>query len=635
MTAANNEPKASKEGSVKLIGLVVGIVTALAALLVDGELELTLFMASAVIAALASFDAALDRRAHGFWPWLMVSIGVVAKTIPTVLSRLGDEVGASAERSDHLGTVLIGVCCAVAVVILARPPRGAHHRNRLTAITVLVGAMAAFAGLSAAFGGLGDFASRRSAWIFEGIGWATAGMILAAAVIAIASARGPSRSLAAVLVGAIAVAVLSARTAAGTSHDLGWWALAFMLLALGSLGAPIANLGRDAGRRPSLAPMAVAVLGAVFGVQAAIMAAGDSGTWGPGVFVLPVISIALLLVGIPLYRWGASPDAEVDEAKAEVFEMFADSQIDGDAMAIPDLAPIPETARKAPVEASAPIGVPSSTASAFSQAVVPKDPAPAPAPEPVTAPIERAAPLPRVPVDPAPAPTPVTSPPVVAPAPVEPTPVPAPEPVAPAPAPVPVPAEAPAPVPTAPPAAEPVAAPAPAEPVQPAAEALAPHLVDPTTGLLSAAGLQARLIEAFTAPRGAGEVSILMIALRNLPAVEQAEGRVASAQATAEIARRFREHMPEAHTARFATDAFCALIDGSHQDAQTIINRCAEVLSEMLEPIHIGDKHIEIDVAASMAQCYAGEDVGSFVGRANLGLERAVAAVAPSLVAMP
>lgn len=183
---------------------------------------------------------------------------------------------------------------------------------------------------------------------------------------------------------------------------------------------------------------------------------------------------------------------------------------------------------------------------------------------------------------------------------------------------------------------QPTPTPAPTQPAATAPSEPPPtHLVDPTTGLLSSAGLQERLLAAFAVPRGAGDVSILMIALRNLTAVEQSEGRVGAAQATSEIARRFRENMPEAHTARFATDAFCALIDGSGQDTQTIINRCADVLSEMLEPVHVGDRQIEIDVAASIAQCYAGEDVGSFVGRANLGLERAVAAVDPSLVAMP
>lgn len=151
----------------------------------------------------------------------------------------------------------------------------------------------------------------------------------------------------------------------------------------------------------------------------------------------------------------------------------------------------------------------------------------------------------------------------------------------------------------------------------------------------SVAGLQEVLIQAFGRPRQAGEVSIIMVALRNLGSVEATHGRVAATRVTAELAHRFSSRLPEAHTARFASDAFAALIDGAPLDAATLIPRCAEVLSELLEPVHVGETAIEIDVAASMAQCYANEDIAGFIGRANTGLERAVTAAEPSLVAMP
>lgn len=647
MSETSPEPR---EWGIKTIGLIVATAAAIGALVVDGELELTLFMAAAVAATLACFDAALDRRAHGFWPWLLVSVGVLAKTVPTVLWRLGDEVGASAERFDHLGTVLIALCCAAAVAVVAQPPRGALHRNRLTWIVLLVGVMTALAGASVAFGGQGSFGSRRSAWVFEVLGWGAAGLILAGAVIGMSTALAPSRSLAAFLAGAMAVALLSARTAAGQTFDLGWWALAFVVIALGSLAVPIAMLGRDGGRRPSLAPTVVAVLGAVFGVQAAILALGDSGTWRPGAFVLPLVAVGLLALGIPLYRWGATVDDEQDEARAGIAEIFADSQLELEAaedrgeLALPAIANNPWEHAEAPAAAAAASSpaTPVKAASAFSQAVVPSPDEPAaPAPMPVAAdPVV----IPGQPTTPAPAPAPAPgeAAPVAAP---EPAPVAAPTPAAPAPAsdpaPAPVPAPAPAPVPVSAPAPAPAPVPEPVaaaatEPVTPPAiESLPPHLVDPTTGLLSAAGLQTRLIETFTEPKGAGEVSILMVALRNLPAIEQADGRVTAAQATTELASRFRQQLPDAHTARFAADAFCALLVGPAQPAQAVMTRYADVLSDLLEPVQIGDKGIEIDVAASMAQCYSGEDVGSFVARANLGLGRAVAAEDPSLVAMP
>ena len=126
-----------------------------------------------------------------------------------------------------------------------------------------------------------------------------------------------------------------------------------------------------------------------------------------------------------------------------------------------------------------------------------------------------------------------------------------------------------------------------------------------------------------------------MVALRNLGTVEETHGRVAAARVTSELANRFSSRLPDAYTARFASDAFAAVIDGAALEAQALIPRCADVLSELLEPIAIGEHEIEIDVAASMAQCYANEDIAGFIGRANTGLERAVAAAEPSLIAMP
>lgn len=579
---------------VKLAGLIAGFLAAIGALVVDGEFELTLFMAVAVIGALACFDAALDRRIDAFWPWMIISVGILAKTLPTVVSRLSDHIGPDAERFDHVGAVLAGLCIAGAVFIVARPPAGAERRTHIVAIVLLCGVAGAVAGASIAFAGASGMGSNRAARVFETFGWGIGALIVAGGAIAVGGSRRLPLSLLAVVIGALGVGVLSARTASGAGVDLGWWALAFFTMAVGSLGFNHASLAQDSGRRATLTPTVVAVVGAALSVQAAILSVGDSGTWGPGVVILPLLALGLLGLGVGLYRWGGTGVEPIDEESASVFEMIADSMIDG-----PDIeaSPLPSEpsradARAELVEASPP---PGRAASAFSGAIS----APAPVSQPVPPNSGSAKPMPPI-DEPAPQPAPGAEPATT------PTPAPAPAPAAAVPARTSV-----------------------------STEGLAPHLVDPATGLRSVAGLQALLIDLFSRPRAATEVSIVMVALRNLGTVETNHGRVAAARVTSELAQRFSSRLPDAYTARFATDAFAALIDGEALDAQSLIPRCAEVLSELLEPIIVDGTEIEIDVAASMAQCYANEDIAGFISRANTGLERAVAAAEPSLVAMP
>ena len=152
--------------------------------------------------------------------------------------------------------------------------------------------------------------------------------------------------------------------------------------------------------------------------------------------------------------------------------------------------------------------------------------------------------------------------------------------------------------------------------------------------MLSHTGLQDAIVATFANQRPAADVSILMVAVPRLAELESEHGRVVTAVFVSEIARRLQQWLPEAIVARFATNAFAAMIDQPDPNGE-LVERCTDVLVDLLEPVSYGDLKIEIDVAASIAQCYAAENAGSFVGRANVGLERAIVADEPSLVVMP
>lgn len=648
MNAPTDASTGAQERVVKWVGLAVGIVASVATLLADGEIELTLFMVAAVVAALATFDAALDRRTQSFGPWILVSLGIIAKSVPTVLARLNEQAGPSAERSDHLGSILLAVCVGAALVAgLVLANKYGRQSGRLLALAALAPIVAGVAFAATAFGGQGEFSSRRVAWILETAGWASAGLILGAAVLLAGTLRRVSPPLTMLIVGAAAVAALVAITSKGSNYDLGWWALACTVFSLGTLPFSVPRLALRSGATESIVPVIVAVLLAIVAVRSAIVGLGDAGTWRLGAILLPALAIAALAIGIPMFRNDDSDSAEMPESV--VPNRRREDQPDGLLTEVDSADRSVAAAPAAQVVAPPPGLAAAGDSSAFTAALagrrfddiagrspVPAEPLPAAVDAEVAGPGRSEPVFPESVVD-----EPVFSQPeVVQAAPLpDPAPIAAPEPVVPAPiaAPEPVVPEPVAPAPIAPP--EPVvAAPAAAAtsiPVEATESPARAANLDPATGLVPATQLQTGILAAFNSPPADGSVAILMIALRNLEELERVHGRVASAHILRELAGRFRTAMPHATTARFAATAFAGLIVDNGASMQQLIDSSTAVLLDLLEPVAISAGIIEVDVAASLAQSKPDEDAQAFVNRANTGLQRAVRTPDPSLVAMP
>jgi len=634
MNAKTEVAGGTQERLVKWIGLAVGLVAAVAALLIDGEIELTLFMVAAVVGALATFDAALDRRTKSFGPWMLVSIGIVAKAVPTVLARLGEQVGPSAERSDHLGAILVALCVGAALVAgLSLASKQSRHRTRLLAIAALSALIAAVAFAATAFGGQGGFSSRRVAWILETTGWAAAGLILGTAVLLVGTLRRVSPPLTLLIAGAASVAVLVALTSQGRDYDLGWWALSLSIFTLGTLPFGVPRLALRSGAIETIVPVIVAVLLAVVALQAAIDGLGDDGTWRAGAFVLPLLAIAVLAIGIPMYRSEARKARETSSSDQRsgatggplTFETAGDDL--KPSMAGPDRALWSPAA--APKRASA-------FTAALGASPVP-DPVAEPVAEVVVAPVAEVVAEPVAEVVVAPVDEVVAEPvaEVVAEPVAEVVVAPVAEVVA---EPVAEVVVAPVAEAVAEPVADVVAEPVPApqtETVPAPVQQLAAADTDPATSLASGPYLQSEILTAFATPPTNDSVAILMVAVRNLEVLENQHGRVASAALLRALAGRFRSAMPNATTARFASNAFAALIVDNDASLQQLIDSSTAVLLELLEPVGIGATVVEVDVAASLAQSKPGEDAQAFVNRANTGLQRAVHTPDPSLVAMP
>lgn len=161
------------------------------------------------------------------------------------------------------------------------------------------------------------------------------------------------------------------------------------------------------------------------------------------------------------------------------------------------------------------------------------------------------------------------------------------------------------------------------------------HLFDPSTGLLSAAGLQHAIASAFDVPRRAGHVTLLLFTVRDLAEIEHQKGRLAAAAITREVAQRVSALFDDGTAARFTRSAYAVIFVADLSNSQHTIERLAKVLVELRAPLDGGAFGDKIDVVASVAQCYDNEDPATFVARANQGLARAVLAPTPTLVAMP
>ena len=161
------------------------------------------------------------------------------------------------------------------------------------------------------------------------------------------------------------------------------------------------------------------------------------------------------------------------------------------------------------------------------------------------------------------------------------------------------------------------------------------HHFDPSTGLLSAAGLQHAISRAFDVQRQAGHVTMLMFMIRDLDQIERDHGRLASAAVTREVAERIGSLLPDGTGARFARSAYAVVFVGDRSNVAETTQWLARVLLQLRAPVEGGSLGDKIDVVAGMAQCYESEDAAQFVKRANLGLARAVHLPEPTLVAMP
>ena len=597
--------------------VVLAVLAAIGAVPADGDLEVTLLIMVAVIVGLVCLDTSMERRLQSSAPWAFLSAAPTLKTIPAVWSALRLESGLSFDRYDDAGSLMFGVGIFAAVAVLARPA------DRLGSSTVGFDAAVIFgsaltgalAGASVAFLLDSAFGSAAAGRLIETPTWFVLSGILAASAVAASHVRSLSFGLTGVLSTACITAGLLAMSVAGREIDTGWWAVlsaALAVIAVGSDGALGERTERD---RPSSAGVVVAVVVGLVAAVTAITARSDRTAWTPGWALLGVMALAMFALAMaskPLDEQvrgvpgpqdsGVDTDERALRAPARALQALPPNQasdersllvrwdsrsVDAPRGGFADSAGT--AAHAAPI--SAPRGGPSRQvpASAASRAATT-------APEPSTPesnPREFSA------SDPLVVQAWLSDAGLVASA------------------------EAAAEVRNAPPTQR--------HALAPLAQA---HHFDPSTGLLSAAGLQHAVAQTFGVPRQAGHITMLMFTIRDLDDIEQEHGRLASAAVTREVADRIGFLLPEGTGARFARSAYAVVIVGDRSNVDETTQWLARVLLQMRAPVEGGSLGDKIDVVAGMAQCYESEDAAQFVKRANLGLARAVQLPEPTLVAM-
>lgn len=604
---------------------VVLLVAALGvgAIFARGELQQVILMAAAVTSALVCFDSALNRRNSSFTPWLLICFAVLAKVIPSVRHGLAAPDTLLFERWDHLGTVLSALFLMLALVAVAISlvPTSTVDRARTIAVVTLGAVATGAAGATLSYAYDSGFGSETVARLYETLGWAFAGGMIVAGVLAIGRSARPSPALIGVTIFAAVTATLTAWSSAGRSIDVGWWAVSWAIVALAALafqGARLAGPARSSTRVLQI----VAGAGAVLAVIAAVASFVVDSTWSLGWIVLLLSAIGF---GALAFTQSSTPETVRQHASDQAFVGAIEAQRSaplGDLLALPeDDSQIKVAAAAVPTAPERPMDhVPDQGISSPESATdfVPSAGA-------TQASTPGSAPAIAVPTE----------------ATVEPAPAPA---AAPA---------ASAPVATAPAAAAsvssaPVAAATPAQQAAAAAPAgrriiaadltdsLAPRHYDPPTMLLSNAGLQEAVLRAFAQPtRAENETALLFVALRNSDEIEAEHGRVVIDDVARQLANRLRTGLPDAVCARFAPAAFAALLVGQQPPNDQVIERTTRTLLQMLADIDSDGVAVRVDVVGGLAQCHANEPADSLVSRANEGLERAVAAPEPSLVAMP
>ena len=580
------------ERVVRIGAAAAAILAALGALVTTGDLEATLLMGAAVISGLVCLDASMDPRLRAFGPWLLLSLAPVLKTVPDVWFELRIDSGVLFERYDHAGSLLFGVCVLGAMVILARPAGvlGASAARFDTAVILGSATTGALAGVSVAFlfdVGFGSVAVGR---LLETSTWFVLAGILAAAVVAASHAQHMPVALSGVCATGAATSVLLALSVAGRDLDRGWWAFLFAALAAsaalggGDLGS---RLARD---RRSAAPVVVVLVVGPIAAACAIVARSDRTAWSPGWALLGCMSISmfgLALASKSIDEQGEAqtasdpPDRGLDDVRrarrerrerARALEALDQSFDEVGALTRGTSGSGAGNAGGNRPENT----VPSAAVAGSTDA------------KPV---VER--------------PTPVISPPLSDKSMV-------------------TEAQAAAAVRTAPQAQR--------HSLAPIAQA---HHFDPSTGLLSAAGLQHALVRAFDVPRRAGHVTMLMFTIRDLDQIDKEHGRLASAAVTREVAERVHALLSSGSGARFSRASYAVVFVGDHANAHETTQWLARVLLKLRAPVEGGTLGDKIDVVAGMAQCYESEDAANFVKRATDGLARAERLAEPTLVAMP
>ena len=580
------------ERVVRIGAAAAAILAALGALVTTGDLEATLLMGAAVISGLVCLDASMDPRLRAFGPWLLLSLAPVLKTVPDVWFELRIDSGVLFERYDHAGSLLFGVCVLGAMVILARPAGvlGASAARFDTAVILGSATTGALAGVSVAFlfdVGFGSVAVGR---LLETSTWFVLAGILAAAVVAASHAQHMPVALSGVCATGAATSVLLALSVAGRDLDRGWWAFLFAALAAsaalggGDLGS---RLARD---RRSAAPVVVVLVVGPIAAACAIVARSDRTAWSPGWALLGCMSISmfgLALASKSIDEQGEAqtasdpPDRGLDDVRrarrerrerARALEALDQSFDEVGALTRGTSGSGAGNAGGNRPENT----VPSAAVAGSTDA------------KPV---VER--------------PTPVISPPLSDKSMV-------------------TEAQAAAAVRTAPQAQR--------HSLAPIAQA---HHFDPSTGLLSAAGLQHALVRAFDVPRRAGHVTMLMFTIRDLDQIDKEHGRLASAAVTREVAERVHALLSSGSGARFSRASYAVVFVGDHANAHETTQWLARVLLKLRAPVEGGTFGDKIDVVAGMAQCYESEDAANFVKRATDGLARAERLAEPTLVAMP
>jgi len=577
------------ERVVRIGAAAAAILAALGALVTTGDLEATLLMGAAVISGLVCLDASMDPRLRAFGPWLLLSLAPVLKTVPDVWFELRIDSGVLFERYDHAGSLLFGVCVLGAMVILARPAGvlGASAARFDTAVILGSATTGALAGVSVAFlfdVGFGSVAVGR---LLETSTWFVLAGILAAAVVAASHAQHMPVALSGVCATGAATSVLLALSVAGRDLDRGWWAFLFAALAAsaalggGDLGS---RLARD---RRSAAPVVVVLVVGPIAAACAIVARSDRTAWSPGWALLGCMSISMF--GLAL----ASKSID-EQGEAQTASDPPDRGLDDVRRARRERARALEALDQSFDEVGALTRGTSGSGAGNAGGNRPENTVPSAAvagstdAKPV---VER--------------PTPVISPPLSDKSMV-------------------TEAQAAAAVRTAPQAQR--------HSLAPIAQA---HHFDPSTGLLSAAGLQHALVRAFDVPRRAGHVTMLMFTIRDLDQIDKEHGRLASAAVTREVAERVHALLSSGSGARFSRASYAVVFVGDHANAHETTQWLARVLLKLRAPVEGGTFGDKIDVVAGMAQCYENEDAANFVKRATDGLARAERLAEPTLVAMP